>query len=43
MNAMNSFLQTILIILLVYYGLKIVFKFLQFASQDGMLETSFDF
>ena len=29
MNAMNSFLQTILIILLVYYGLKIVFKFLK--------------
>ena len=27
MIAMNSFLQTILIILLVYYGLKIVFKF----------------
>ncbi|MFT5249408.1 MAG: hypothetical protein ACI93P_001134 [bacterium] len=24
---MNSFLQTILIILLVYYGLKIIFKF----------------
>ena len=29
MTAMNSFLQTILIILLVYYGLKIVFKFLK--------------
>jgi hypothetical protein len=27
MTAMNSFLQTILIILLVYYGLKIIFKF----------------
>jgi hypothetical protein len=27
MIAMNSFLQTILIILLVYYGLKIIFKF----------------
>ena len=26
---MNSFLQTILIILLVYYGLKIIFKFLK--------------
>ncbi len=29
MTTMDSFLQTILIILLVYYGLKIIFKFLK--------------